>query len=148
MCVLYVFVCMYVCMYVFMYVDAVCMYVVCVYVSTYVFMFVFQPPLPLYPMTAPDDYTAVQREVLFNPDTFMQTVMISIQNDQVSESPESFAVELQIAPNLPRIQIGQNSRSIVTIIDDDEASGPSCPSCPSRPSCPSCELRGFTKMQI
>ena len=82
---------------------------------------------------------------MFNPDTSMQTVIISIQNDQVSELPESFAVELQIAPNLPRIQVGQNSRSIVTIVDDD---GASCPSCPSRPSCPSCELRGFTKMQI
>ena len=127
---------MYVCMY-------VCMYM---YVSMYVFMYEFQPPLPLYPITATDDYITVQGEVLFNPDTFTQTVMISIQNDQVFELPESFAVELRIAPNLPRIQIGQNSRSIVTIIDD-EASCPSCPSCPSYPSCPSCELKGFTKMQ-
>ena len=85
------------------------------------------------PITTPDDYIAVQREVMFNPDTFTQTVIVSIQNDQMLELPESFAVELQIATNLPRIQIGQNNRSIVTII---EASGPSCPSCLS---CPSCE---------
>lgn len=65
---------------------------------------------------------------MFSPDTFMQTVTVSIQNDQELELPESFAVELQMVTTSPRIQLGQNNRSIVTIIDDD--GGASCPSCP------------------
>ena len=100
----------------------VCMYV-CMYFSL---LYLFGP------LTAPGDYTGVSREVTFSPDTFMQTVTVSIQNDQELELPESFAVELQMVTTSPRIQLGRNNRSIVTIIDDD--GGASCPSCPS------CEL--------
>ena len=79
----------------------VCMYV-CMYFSL---LYLFGP------LTAPGDYTGVSREVTFSPDTFMQTVTVSIQNDQELELPESSGVQLQMVTTSPSCILGE----VVTI---------------------------------
>jgi len=79
-------------------------------------MYVSQPP---YLFAAPSDYTAVQRELRFDPGVSAQTVEISIQNDAVLELTESFTVEIQISTYLMGLQLSQFNRTTVTITDDD-----------------------------
>ena len=57
-------------------------------------------------------------EVNFDSNTFQQTVSVTITNDDILESTESFSARLTLPDNQQGIQLGDNIINI-TIIDDD-----------------------------
>ena len=68
--------------------------------------------------TAPEDYTSTETDLTFTPDdSNKMCVNIPIGNDTVVEGSENFTVT--VTSNDTSVQIGPNSNSTVTIVDDD-----------------------------
>ena len=65
------------------------------------------------------DYTETNVDVMLNSDDSEQSITIPVLNDIVVESQEFFRVELTIASSQSRIQLGQDSATIV--IEDDDS---------------------------
>ena len=66
---------------------------------------------------APNDYTFTETDLTFTPDNSRMCVNIPVTKDTVVEGNENFTVT--VTSNDPTVQIGPNSNSTVTIVDDD-----------------------------
>ena len=67
--------------------------------------------------TDPKDYTSTETDLTFTPDNSRICVNIPITNDTIVEENKNFTVT--VTSNDPSVQIGPNSNSAATIIDDD-----------------------------
>jgi hypothetical protein len=73
--------------------------------------------------TAPDDYTAAQRTLVFMPGQTSKTVDVALTDDDLAEADETFTVTLSNAVN---VLLG-DAQGLATITDDDGAPPPPPP---------------------